>query len=421
MSGPPLGLPRGGASGPPLRLPGEHFSAALSFLFLGACGVVWVAPALAVGAYPSPHVVAVAHLFTLGWLTTSIMGALYQFLPVALGQPIASERVAHVSFALHVPGVAMFVLGVLIGHTVLLLMGLTLLAIGITVFLANLGVTLRRALRRDVTWWAFACGGTFLGVTLVLGAALGVNLRTGFLGGVRSLVLGTHLHIGLAGWILMVMVGVSQRLLPMFLLSHGGREHFARWAVALLGCGAGMLSTLHHVPVLGRELPALFIAGGVVAFLLQAREFYRRRHRPALDPGLRLAAAALGLLAVALPLGAVVLAARVPPRVSTAYVMVVVLACTLYVTAHYYKIVPFLVWNRHFGPLAGTRPLPRVGDLYVQPLANVAVGLLVGGAVVLVASVGGGSSIGVRAGGLLLTAGVAIEAVQMIAIARRRP
>lgn len=32
-----------------------------------------------------------AHLFTLGWLTTSLMGALYQFLPVALGQSIARD------------------------------------------------------------------------------------------------------------------------------------------------------------------------------------------------------------------------------------------------------------------------------------------------------------------------------------------
>lgn len=408
-------------SAPPLRLPGEHFIAAMSFLLAGACGVVWVAPALASGAYPSPHVVGVAHLFTLGWLTTSIMGALYQFLPVALGQAIASERMAHVAFALHVPGVAMFVSGVTLGRGALLLTGIVVLALGITLFLANLGVTLRRAERRDVTWWAIACGGVFLGVTLVLGSALGINLRTGFLGGVRALALGTHLHIALAGWVLMVMVGVSQRLLPMFLLSHGGRDHFAKWAVALLGSGAAMLSLLHHVPVLGRELPALCIAAGVVAFLMQAREFYRRRHRPALDPGLRLAALALVLLAVALPLGGVVMAWGTSPNVSTAYVMVIVLACALFVAAHYYKIVPFLVWNRHFGPLAGTRPLPRVGDLYSQPLANVAVGLLVTGVVTLVASVGAGSAVGVGSGGVLLTGGAAIEAAQMIAIARRRP
>lgn len=406
---------------PPLRLPGEHFAAAMCFLVAGALGVVWVGPTLAVGAYASPRVVGVTHLFTLGWLTTSIMGALYQFLPVALGQPIASERVAHATFALHVPGVAMLVLGVMRGNGALLPGGIAALVTGLVLFLVNLGVTLRRAERRDVTWWAISGAAVFLGVTLVLGAALGVNLRTGFLGGVRPLALGTHLHIALAGWVLLVMVGVSQRLLPMFLLSHGGREHFAKYAVALLGSGAAMLSVLHHLPVVGRELPALCIAAGVVAFLLQAREFYRRRHRPALDPGLRLAAAALGMLALALPVAAVVLAGGGTASVDTAYVMLVVLACALFVAAHFYKIVPFLVWNRHFGPLAGTRPLPRVADLYSQPVANGATALLVVGVATLVVSVGAGIAPAVRVGGVVFVAGVVTEAAQMFAIARQRP
>ncbi len=408
-------------SSPPLRLPGEHFIAAMCFLVAGAFGVVWVAPALAAGAYPAAHVVGVTHLFTLGWLTTSIMGALYQFLPVALGQAIASERLAHITFATYVSGVVLFVPGVMLGRGALLLTGVATLGVGIALFLANLGVTLHRAERHDVTWWAITGAAVFLGVTLVLGAALGVNLRTGFLGGARQLALGTHLHVALAGWVLLVMVGVSQRLFPMFLLSHGGREHFAKYAVALLASGAAMLSALHHVPIVGRALPALCIAGGVVAFLRQAREFFRRRHRPALDPGLRLAAAALGLLAIAIPLAAVVLAGFASLHVSTAYVVVMVLACTLFIAAHYYKIVPFLVWNRHFGPLAGTRLLPRVSDLYSQRLANVAAACLVLGAVTLAASVGGGVLAGVRAGAVLFAVGVMIEAGQMSAIARRRP
>lgn len=406
---------------PPLRLPGEHFAAALLFLAIGAIGVTWAAPALAAGAYPAPQVVGLTHLFTLGWLTTSIMGALYQFLPVALGQPIASERIAHITFAVHVPGVALFVLGVVQGSGSLLLAGVSALGLGLMLFLANLGVTLRRAERRDVTWWAVTWAAVFLGVTAVLGSALGANLRTGFLGGVRTLALGTHLHIALAGWVLLVVVGVSQRLLPMFLLSHGGRDHYAKYAVVLLACGAGMLSVLHHTPVLGRELPALCIAGGVGAWLLQAREFYRHRHRPVLDPGLKLAAAAAVMLGASLPLAVVVLAGWGSASVNTAYVLTVVLALTLFVAAHYYKIVPFLVWNRHFGPLAGTRPLPRVGDLYSQRLAHVAGGLLVVGAVALAVSVGAGVPAGVRLGAATLAAGVLLEAWQMLGIARQRP
>ena len=406
---------------PPLRLPGEHFIAGFVFLLLGASGVGRAAPALATGTYAAPTVVAVTHLFALGWITTSIMGALYQFLPVALGQSIASERAAHLTFALHASGVGALVTGMYLSHDQLRLTGIALLSVAITIFLANLGITLRRASRRDLTWWAVCMASVFLGITLLLGAALGINLHSGFLGSTQRLALGVHLHVALFGWVLLVIVGVSHRLLPMFLLSHGCRTRFANYAVALLAIGAGMLAVFHHVPLLGREVPAFFLGAGLIAFLMQAREFYRRRHRPALDPGLRLAAIALGLLAVGLPLGAVVLGGAASLNLRTAYVLVVLLALSLFVAAHYYKIVPFLVWNRHFGPLAGTRTLPRVADLYGQRVASIAVGCLALGAAVLAVAVGAGSLAAVHVGAILFATGVVIEAAQMAAIARRRP
>ena len=68
-----------------LALAAEHFAAATLYLLAGAAGLVWAAPELAAGAYLSPHVAGVVHLFTLGWLTMTIFGALCQLLPVALG------------------------------------------------------------------------------------------------------------------------------------------------------------------------------------------------------------------------------------------------------------------------------------------------------------------------------------------------
>lgn len=406
---------------PPLRLPGEHFIAALVFLLLGAFGLVRIAPALSVGAYPASSVVGIIHLFTLGWLTTSIMGALYQFLPVALGQAIASERTAHVTFVLHVVGVSVLVTGMYMARSTLLMMGAATLGLAIVMFLVNVGITLYRAVRRELTWWAVCAGSVFLGITFILGTALSWNLRTGFLGLGRELALGTHVHVALFGWVLLVIVGVSYRLLPMFLLSHGGRTEFASYAVILLATGAGLLTVFHHVPILGREVPALCLAAGVVAFLMQAREFYRRRHRPALDPGLRLAAFALGLLAVAIPLAALVVFGVASLHVRVAYVLTVLLACSLFVAAYYFKIVPFLVWSRHFGSLSGTRTLPRVADLYSQRIAHVAVVCLALGATVLAASVAVGLLAGVRVGAALFATGAVIEAGQMTAIARRRP
>ena len=395
----------------------------MSFLVLGTAGLVVVAPALAAGAYLDPRVTAVTHLFTLGWITTSIMGALYQFLPVALGEPIRWLRLARVTPWVYAPGLALFVAGLLRYHPAAIVAGASLFGTGLLLFAANLAATLRRAGQRDVTWWALASACSFLLVTLVVGWALAANLRWGFMGGARLIALVTHLHVALVGWVLMVMVGVGHRLLPMFLLSHGADERPGRAAVVLLSLGTALLFALHHATgPAARWVPAGLIIAGAAAFLLQARIFYRTRRRPALDPGMRLAAAGLAILAAAAALGIFLVATGFSrPRVATAYVLLLVLGISQFVAAHYYKIVPFLVWYHRFGPLAGRRPVPKLAELYSARGATVAGALLVAGTVGLAWATAVGLPSAARAAAVLLFAGASVEAAQLLGVARRRP
>jgi hypothetical protein len=410
------------AKAPPAYLPGEHFAAALAFFLMGAVSLVVFAPDLARGYFLAPRVAALTHLFTLGWITTSIMGALYQFLPVALDQPIRSQRIAHATFLLYVPGLLAFTTGLGTARPFVMLSGAVIFGTGVLLFIANLAVTLRRAQRRDVTWWALVLATSYLAITLVLGLALTGNLRWGYLGANRVPSLGVHLHVALAGWVLLVMIGVAHRLLPMFLLTHGVSDRLARAAVALVGTGAALLAFLHHAPpLISRWLPALCIAAGCLAFLLQARSYFAGRHRPALDPGMRLAAGALVVLLLAFALAWPVLLLQPPARIGVAYVASAILAISLFVAAHYYKIVPFLVWYHRFGPLAGRTAVPRVGDLYSARLASLAGVLLVGGAVLLVAAIAAGAPAVARAAALCFAGGALIEGVQMLLLWRIRP
>src|SRR5690606_16723199 len=256
---------------------------------------------------------------------------------------------------------------------------------GILLFAGNLAATLRASKRRDVTWWALAFADLYLVSTLAIGLALAGNLRWGYLGGGRLSAIGVHLHVAIAGWVLLVMIGVAHRLLPMFLLSHGAGDRFAKAAVALVASGAGILAFLHHAPApVSRWLPSVLIFAGCAAFLLQARAFYAHRHRPALDPGMRLAAAGLATLALGLVLSAPVLGGFAGARVATAYVATLLLGISLFIVAHYYKIVPFLVWYHRFGPLAGKQPVPRVSELYSARIATIAGAALVTGTAALI-------------------------------------
>ncbi|MEX2572094.1 MAG: hypothetical protein WD737_12410 [Gemmatimonadota bacterium] len=407
-----------------MLLPAEHFAAALVFLLLGSGGLVWVAPDLANGSFSVSRVVAVTHLFTLGWITTTIMGALYQFLPVALQVPVRSERVALATFAVYAPGLTLFVGGMAAGHHPSVMAGAVLFGSGLILFVGNLAATLCRAPDRNLTWWALVGAAASLLVTVLLGVALSGNLGWGYLGAHRLLALGVHIHVAVAGWVMLVVVGVAHRLLPMFLLSHGAPEWPGRAAAGLIGSGVLALVTLHHLltPLLLWPI-ALLIASGFVAFLAQAAFYFRHRKKPALDPGMRLAAVALGFIALALVLAPFFLTSgAAAPRVATAYVTALVLGgFSLFVAGHYYKIVPFLVWFHRFGPLVGKQAVPKVADLYDPRIGNAAVALLGVGALGLVLATLTGTVVAARPAAALFAAGAALVAIQMLTISRRRP
>lgn len=420
---PAAGATLAGRMAPPLRLPGEHFAAALVFWLLGAAGLVWVAPDIARGSFPLPRVAAVTHLFTLGWITTTIQGALYQFLPVALQNPIRWPRVAHLSFALYTPGLALFLVGLLGGRPAIMLPGAALFGTGLLLFAANLGATLRKSPERNLTWWALTGAVVSLVSTVILGVSLAGNLRYGYLGEHRFLAMGVHLHVAVAGWVMLVIVGVAHRLLPMFLLSHGASERPGRMAAGLLAGGVALLLVTHHA--LSRPLVwiiAALLAGGVIAFLVQVALVFRHRKKPTLDPGIRLAVTGMGLLLLALGIAPFfVIEGLSAPRVATAYVAALLSALSLFVAGHYYKILPFLIWFHRFGPLVGKQPVPRVVDLYAQRPGNAAVALLGAGALGLVGATLLGAIPLARPAALLFAAGAVIVAVQMLTISRRRP
>ncbi len=419
---PALGPTSGAVDAPPPWLPGQHFAAALAFFVCGAVGLAIVAPDLAMGAFFVSRVAAVVHLFVLGWIVLSIFGALCQFLPVAVGQPVRWRALANAAFATHVSGVALFVGALVTGGHHLLHVGAGLLTIAFVAFAVNLVATLARVSpsERSVTWWALAGAAFFLVLTPAYGVTLALNLHGDVVVHDRFAVVAAHAHVAIVGFVLLVVVGVAHRLLPMFLLSHGASERPAWVATALLATGALVLA----VPVGGSVrfgIAGALVLGGVVAFLVQVAAFFRHRKRKAVDPGMRLAGAGLAGLAVATLLAPLALSRGVSdPHLLSTYFVVLLGGISLFVAGHYYKIVPFIVWYHRFGPLVGKRKVPKVAELYSEVTARIDAAVLVSGWMGIAAGTWAGSATLVRVSAVVLSAGAVLEAIVIARIARRR-
>lgn len=403
-----------------VTLAAEHFAAAMLYLVAGALGLVWIAPELAVGAYASPHVAGITHLFTLGWLTTTIFGALYQLLPVALGAPLRSVRAGHAGFALFAPGAGLFAAGVATQTTMLHHAGIALVALGIILVAANVGSSLPRARSRDVTWGAVATALAFLASTLVLGVVLLHNLHTGFLAEARLRVLAIHLHVALVGWALIMMVGVSHRLLPMFLLAHGADVRWTKRSLVLLA--SGVIALAAGLATRGALLAwsgVAFLEAGIGCFVWQAYSFYRVRVRRKIDIGMRFAGSALAFLTAAALLGPAVLARGIAqPRLGTAYVVVGLLGgVILYVTGFFYKIVPLLAWTVRYRDRMGKGTAPTVAETFSARIALVQLVAMTLGVSLLTVGIAVSSVHVTRCGAVLFLGGVMLFVSQIVRVA----
>ena len=403
----------------PFALPASYFVAALGFLAAVGLMLPVIAEHLAAGRYLHPQVVGVVHLITLGWLTLSIMGALCQLFPVTLGTPLYSVRIAVATLVLYVPGVMVFAIGLFTGRLNLAIGAATAFASALLLFSYNAYRTLFRGTNRDLAWWALAVAFGFLLATIAFGASLAINLKTAHLGPGRITALAIHVHVAVAGWVGLVIMAVGRRLLPMFLLSHGTHERPLRIAIITTATGAGLLALFHRMmtPLLF-DVAAVLLIIGCGALVIQIAGYLHTRHRPQLDPGLRLVLSGAAFIVLAALLGTGIIISDAGARLVTAYGVALLGGLLLFVAGHHYKILPFLLWNHRFAPHAGRRPLPKIADLYDRRIAGIAAATSIAGMAGIIGGVLASNRVITTFAATLVTAGCVLEAIQLIRLLR---
>jgi hypothetical protein len=221
---------------PPRVLPVLYFAAAHLALLL-AFGAIAVDPHGVAGFFYHARMLAIVHLVTLGWITSSILGALYVVGPVAMRLMLPATWTDYTAFGLVLTGVVGMVSHFWINEYG----GMAYSALTVAAGMVVVGVRVTRALRtaslpRAVAAHLVLAFGNVFGAA-VMGILIGFDKVYHFLPGFVLANVFAHAHLAAIGWASMMVVGVAYRLLPMILPAQmpAGR---GLWSSAvLLECG----------------------------------------------------------------------------------------------------------------------------------------------------------------------------------------
>lgn len=347
------------------------------------------------GMYRQPMMLAAVHLYALGWGSAVALGALQQMTAVVYATVLRSTRLAQAAFIPYALGLLGLVSGfVTLSRPELSRPAFIVAAIGLPVgailVLANVALTLRTAqpTARGMLIRPFVrASGGYLLVGFLAGAALAVNLTTGWLAPAWRTTFSAHVAAAVAGWFIMLVIGISYHLLTFF--GFVDKKLVFRWPTAvrrLLHTGIGLAIVGAALPSLGQGswastftgAAALVMAVACILFVWDGRGLFARRGRERLHPAVgHVQAAHVYLLVCALLVGIIGFAAATSLRPAPTWLMALgFLSAAGWLSStilgYLHRILPFIVWhNRYWG--RGREPgVPAFRHMIHQPLAWVA-------------------------------------------------
>ncbi len=236
----------------PPSVPYRFFMAAVVFHAASWATIIFAADEVADFNGGPGLVPAAVHALTLGVFAMTVMGALFQLLPVATGRMLRAVWPCKLVSWLYIPGVALLVYGFAIGHHHFMAAGaiLTILAFLVFGFLMADVLSRTKGEMKLLVLHGWGALAALLGLT-ALGIAMIANQEHGFLPADVNFRL-AHMIIATFGFMGMLVVGYSQILIPIFALAQAPDE------------GRGVKAFVLFAAVLGLTLGAVFTGNGAL-------------------------------------------------------------------------------------------------------------------------------------------------------------
>lgn len=345
------------------------------------------------GHHFQPKLLSITHIATLGWITMTIFGAMFQLIPVILQVKLFSEALAEIQFWIYSIGVFTMVYSFWFFMIDLpLTIGASLINLAVLIFLVNIILTLTRVKEWNITATYLAAALFYLLVTSAAGLLLAINLGYPYIEGNHLVYISYHLIIAVVGWVSMVIMGVTFKLIPMFTLSHNFSKRSGKWAFVLINIGlTGFLYELHDASLkFLYPLSAAFIISGIFFFLFQVYIIFRQRIRRKLDAALKFSRLSFVFLGITTVFSSLFLFIDYTAvlNITLAYGYFLFIGfISMLIIGQLYKILPFLTWYHKYSSKAGIEKVPMLRDMYNEKLSYLSYYLIISAVIGVPASV----------------------------------
>jgi len=372
------------AYSPPFRIVVKYFVAAIfSFVLLNFMLLINYQDIN--GHHFQPKILSITHIATLGFITMTIFGAMFQLVPVVLEVKLFSALLAELQFWIYLLGITGLVFKFwYFSSSLSFTLPAIFLNLAIFIFAFNIIASMTKVKIWNITGIYLASAIFWLVITAIAGLLLAINLDHPYIKIDHLQYLKLHANVAFIGWVTMVVMGVSFKLIPMFTLSHGYKLELAKWALGLINFGLLGINWIMHYPdtefyilIFGT---AIFI--GLILYLIQIYIIFKKRIRKKLDIGLKFSAIALVMLGFSTLLGFSFLffEYEYKPNLTLIYgFMIIVAYISTLIVGQMYKIVPFLVWYHKYSSKVGIENVPMLKDMFNENLAEYNLFLMLAG------------------------------------------
>ncbi len=276
---------------PPISVPYRFFLTAPLFGAVAGLILALMGPETFESRW-SRGALAMTHLIVVDFMLQTMCGSLLQFVAVVAGANIWRPRlVAAIVHPLITAGAVLLASAFLFGRPELFLLAACVFVAALGFFLAVMAAALLRTPARGMSIHVLRLAvlgllvAVALGATLAVTLGLGLNLNPGL---TLPALINVHVAWGLGGWALMLVIGVSYMVVPMFQLTPG----YPVWFTRALPAGLFLVLcvwTLQLIPGMGAEQPwqagaglvGVALAGSYAAVTLWLQSRRRRRQTDA--------------------------------------------------------------------------------------------------------------------------------------------